>query len=261
MLSKKYIIGNWKMNKNSKEVDDFLNKFHFKFHSKNNNLLVGLSPAAIHLEKLNSHAICYDNIVFSVAQNISSKDNGAFTGEMSASMVADYVNYVLVGHSERREHFHENNNVLLKKIKQCYSSNLIPIFCFGEKLDGRKKGDYLLILKNQLLDILDLLLNSNIIDDVKVNFILAYEPVWAIGTGNSATIDQIIEVHDFIRSILINYFNKKGENIPILYGGSCNSKNAKSILSQKNVGGLLIGGASLNYDHFIDIINQANEVC
>ena len=249
------------MNKNSVEVGEYLNGFNSQFNSEKNNVLVGLAPASIHLEKLNSHVVCTDNIVFSVAQNISVNDNGAFTGEISASMVSEYVKYVLVGHSERREKFNENNSVLLRKMIQCYSCKLIPIFCFGEKLDSRNKGDYLMILKNQLIDVLDLLFNSISVDDIKNNFILAYEPVWAIGTGKSATIDQIVEVHDFIRSILFNYFNENGEKIPILYGGSCSSNNAKSILSQHNVGGLLVGGASLKCDHFIDIINQANEVC
>ena len=249
------------MNKDSHEVSEFLTQFHSQLNFDIANILIGLSPASIHLEQLSQHDLCARNMFFSIAQDVSSKNEGAFTGEISASMLSYYVSHVLVGHSERREYFCEGSEVLVKKILQCYSCDLIPIFCFGEKLCNREKGDYLVFLRKQLLDVVDVLLETKSLDYVTSNLILAYEPVWAIGTGNTANSIQIAEVHNYIRSILIERFSEKGYSIPILYGGSCNSDNAKSILSQQNVGGLLIGGASLESDHFIKIIKEAHGLC
>ena len=249
------------MNKDSKQVAEFLTKFNSQLNFDKTNVLIGLAPASIHLAQLGKHDLCTSNMIFAVAQDVSAQDKGAFTGEISSSMVSDYVSHVLVGHSERREYFNESIDILFKKTLQCYSCELIPVFCFGEKLSDRDKGDYLVFLKKQLLDFLDLLLDYKSIDYSAGNLILAYEPVWAIGTGNTANINQIVEVHDYIRSILIQRCGEKGETIPIVYGGSCNSDNANAILSQKNVGGLLIGNASLDCDHFLKIIKQTHGLC
>ncbi|MAQ69876.1 MAG: triose-phosphate isomerase [Flavobacteriales bacterium] len=251
-----YVIGNWKMNKHLHEVTDFFDQFNISLHdmfaSDNSaNIEIGVAPAAIHLPQLS------DATNFSlVAQNIASEENGAYTGEISASMVAEYSRYVLVGHSERRMFFNESNDILIKKIMLAYKYNLIPIFCFGENLENREKGDYLSIIKQQIEKVIFPVFSSSVF--LNQTLIVAYEPVWAIGTGKHASPEQISEVHDYARNLLIdNIGNIKG-SVPILYGGSCNSQNAKSILEQKNVNGLLIGGASLDVDHFTKIIQIAH---
>ena len=146
--------------------------------------------------------------------------------------------------------------MLLRKVSVCLHNNLTPIFCFGENLDDRDSGLYFSVIKEQLMETI-LSLDESQIPGV----MLAYEPIWAIGTGKHAEPEQINEVHDFVRKILIDQFGVfYAQNTPILYGGSCNSKNANSILSQNNVNGLLIGGASLDVDHFHKIITIAHEL-
>ena len=190
-----------------------------------------------------------------MAQNIATYDSGAYTGEISASMVSDYASYAIIGHSERRSFFNETNSVLLKKINMCFKYNITPIFCVGENIEDRKKGTYLSIIEKQL--------NETI---MSLNFdpsriILAYEPTWAIGTGEHANSEQITEVHNHIRLMVSKKNGASQTNqIPILYGGSCNSENAQSILSQENVNGLLIGGASLDLKHFLKIIKISHEI-
>jgi triosephosphate isomerase len=251
-----YVIGNWKMNKHLNEVTDFCDKLNISLHDvfaldNSSNIEVGIAPAAIHLPQMSSAS------TFSlVAQNIATEENGAYTGEISASMVAEYSRYVLVGHSERRMYFDETNEILAKKLMLAYKYNLIPIFCFGENLENREKGDYLYIIKQQLEKVIWPVFSSS--DFLNQNLIIAYEPVWAIGTGKNASPEQISEVHDYVRDLLINNIENIKDSVPILYGGSCNSQNAKSILEQKNVNGLLIGGASLDVNHFTKIVQIAH---
>ena len=245
------------MNKNLNEVTEFCEKFNSLLNDmsqtdKSSSIEVGVAPAAIHLSKMSNSA------AFSVvAQNISSEENGAYTGEISASMVVDYSRYVLVGHSERRMYFNETNEILAKKIILAYKYNLIPIFCFGENLKNRERGEYLSIIKEQLEKVISDISSSSVFNQ---DLILAYEPVWAIGTGKHATAEQISEVHNYVRDLLINKIENLKDDVPILYGGSCNSENAKFILEQKNVNGLLIGGASLDVNHFAQIIQIAHEL-
>ena len=194
------------------------------------------------------------------AQNVSSYKNGAFTGEVSTSMLRDYNDdiklSILIGHSERRTLFNETNELLLNKLTLCLDAGLVPILCFGETKKERDNLTFLSKIQLQLEATIAKISNKKI-----SKLILAYEPVWAIGTGQNASVEQIEEVHNYVRSLLIKYFGQnKALNIPILYGGSCSNSNARSILTIHNVDGVLIGGASLNPTKFAKIIKIANEL-
>ena len=244
-----FIVANLKMNKSQAQAIEYvqlLNKF--RDFSKHINILI--CPPSIHLPVISSIS---DYPL--VAQNVSHLDKGALTGEISAQMISEYVKHVIVGHSERRQFFFENNLVIKEKIQMCFKYKLSPIFCFGENKSARNKGNYLDFIQSQIQEVLFEF------DVAKISsLILAYEPIWAIGTGNTATAIQIEEVHTYVRNLLILKFGESiGLRIPILYGGSCNSDNAAEILSNDNVDGLLVGGASLDASHFINIIKIANE--
>ena len=245
-----HIVANWKMNKNYTEAIEYINMINDFTDFDINKLNILISPPAIHLEHL--HSI---SSFLLVAQNVSHQSKGAFTGEISAEMLSRYVKYAIIGHSERRQLFFESNLMLKKKLNMCFQYELSPIFCFGENQEARIQGNYLDVIKKQIEDVLFEL------DLTKVQtVILAYEPIWAIGTGDAASSQQIEEVHDFIRKLLISHFGQYiGSKLPILYGGSCNENNVIEILSNLNVNGLLIGGASLDASHFINIIKIANE--
>jgi triosephosphate isomerase len=183
------------------------------------------------------------------AQNMHFEEKGAFTGEISAKMLVDTgCKYVILGHSERRQYFKEDNEILTKKLMTAFENNLIPIFCIGETLEERNGGATFGIIENQLSPL------SSFSVEQLLKLVIAYEPVWAIGTGLTATTEQILEVHKWIA----DYLNKNfGIESMILYGGSMNAKNAAEILSTNNVSGGLIGGASLIADQFLSIINDA----
>ena len=245
-----HIIGNWKMNKSRIEALDFSKKLS-SFITKHNfsNCCISISPSSVHLSSLYHEKLPFDL----VAQNISFADFGAYTGEVSAAMVSEYVSYTLIGHSEQRMYFNETNENLYKKIILALKHNLKPIFCFGEQKTDRESGDYLSVIEKQLENTVMLLGGQDF-----SNIILAYEPVWAIGTGEHALPDQIHEVHAHVRSFISNQIGGlPSVKIPILYGGSCNIQNTKVIISQPHVDGLLIGGASLDVDHFCQIIQVA----
>jgi len=244
----KYIIGNWKMNKTLDESKDFIRKLS-DFLDQEKSYRVLIAPPIIHLPILSQS---FHDIDF-VAQNIAFQEFGAYTGEVSANMVHDYANYSLIGHSERRQYFHENNKQLYDKILMCFKYNIKPILCIGESANERISGNYFNVIEQQLKETVMLLNDSDLI-----NIMVAYEPVWAIGTGETASSEQISELHSHIRKIFTNRLGAiKANNIPILYGGSCNSSNTSSILNQKNVDGLLVGGASLDITHFKNMIDTA----
>ena len=189
------------------------------------------------------------------AQNCSSKEEGAYTGEVSAKMLGSLsVDYVIVGHSERRDMFNESNNEVLSKVHLALSNNIIPIFCCGEPLSVRKQNNHINYINNQLEESI-LKLEK---EEFK-NLVIAYEPIWAIGSGNSASIKDIEEVHSSIRSrIKSKYGSSLAQSVSILYGGSVKPINAKEIFDLKDVDGGLIGGASLDPKSFVDIINSIN---
>lgn len=183
------------------------------------------------------------------AQNCANKESGAYTGEVAAAMVESVgCQYVILGHSERREYYFETSETLLDKIKLALAHNLTPIFCVGERLEERESNMHFQVISAQLREVLCQLAPE---DFAKV--IVAYEPVWAIGTGKTATSDQAQEVHAFIRAFLAETFGALAENTSILYGGSCKPSNAKELFAQEDVDGGLIGGASLKADDFLGI--------
>ena len=187
------------------------------------------------------------------AQNMHQSQSGAFTGEISADMLTSLgLNLVILGHSERREYFGETNEVLAQKVTAALENNLETIFCFGEVLEDRKSENHFKVVENQL--------KKGLFHLKKVDFskiILAYEPVWAIGTGETASPEQAQEMHAFVREIMAKeYGSEVAENISILYGGSVKPANAKEIFSKTDVDGGLIGGAALKADDFVAIIKS-----
>lgn len=185
------------------------------------------------------------------AQNMHFAESGAFTGEVSAQMLKSVgVKTVILGHSERREYFGETDEMLAKKVDAALANNMKIIFCFGEVLEDRKSGNQEAIVESQIKNAL-----FHLEVDAFKSIVLAYEPVWAIGTGETATPDQAQDMHAFIRKTLTDKYGAEvAESISILYGGSCKPNNAKEIFSKKDVDGGLIGGAALNADDFLAIV-------
>lgn len=216
--------------------------------SSNINCSLIIFPPFTYLQKISE--LVSDSPIKIGAQNCSEHEKGAFTGEVSASMLQSIgVNYCIIGHSERREYFSESNEQLLLKAKSCLLNDITPIFCCGEKLEERENNKHFEVIKNQISNVL-FHLNEN--DFQKI--IIAYEPVWAIGTGKTATAEQAQEIHFFIRSLIgKKYSNETANKTSILYGGSCKPSNAKELFAQPDIDGGLIGGASLIADDFIQI--------
>ncbi len=198
--------------------------------------------------------ICADHQGISAgAQNCHQEEKGAFTGEVSAGMLASLgVTHVLVGHSERRAYFGEDDQMLAKKVERALAHGLTPVFCCGEMLQEREAGNHFEVIKSQLGNGLFWL------DEIQIRkTVIAYEPVWAIGTGVTASPDQAQEVHAFIRKLLADKYEAGvSANLSILYGGSCNAQNARELFSRQDVDGGLIGGASLKAEDFIKIIQS-----
>ncbi len=250
---KKIIAGNWKMNNLKKDIDDFLFKFNKcknNINYKNRDVLI--APVSLYCHYFKNKVNELDLNIEVGVQNCFYEDKGAFTGEISPLMLKDFdIDFVIIGHSERRNIFNENDELLNKKVKSTLKKEIKTIFCIGEKLEDRENNNTFNVLKSQLLNGL-----KDIDNFLFKNLIIAYEPVWAIGTGKTATVSQIEEVHNFIKEFL-----KKNIaiNLPILYGGSVKPSNIKEIIYASNVDGVLVGGASLSFDNFIHIINFDKE--
>lgn len=204
---------------------------------------------------LNSLAKLGGSVVSIGAQNSHQKESGAYTGEISAKMIKSVgAEYVIIGHSERRQYFAESNELLAEKTVIVLQNGLTPIFCIGETLDERNNGSYFEVLKSQLIEGVFGLSE----EDFK-KIVIAYEPVWAIGTGLTATSEQAQEVHAFIRKEIAGKYNEAiADDTTILYGGSCNPKNAAELFAQPDIDGGLIGGASLKSRDFVDIVKTFN---
>jgi triosephosphate isomerase len=247
-MRKNIVAGNWKMNLNRAEglalVEDVLNKL-----PKDNKTHVILAPSFVYLYKVAKMCADIPKVV-AASQDCSANKKGAFTGEVSASMIASCsARYVVLGHSERRTNFTETNELLKTKVGQVFANDLKVIFCCGESLAQRENGVHFDWIKSQISESLFHLS----VEEFK-NIIIAYEPIWAIGTGVTASTDQAQVVHAFIRNLLAEkYGNEVAESTSILYGGSCKPKNAIELFSQKDIDGGLIGGASLNADDFVAI--------
>ena len=183
------------------------------------------------------------------AQDCATEVKGAYTGEVSAEMISALgCRYVILGHSERRQYYGETSATLNKKMARAYENNLIPIYCVGENLEEREAGRHFEVCKQQIEEVV-----FNLTEEQFKNLIIAYEPVWAIGTGKTATAEQAEEIHAYIREVLRTKFGVAAEECPILYGGSCKPSNAEEIFSKENVDGGLIGGAALKAEDFIGI--------
>jgi triosephosphate isomerase len=190
------------------------------------------------------------------AQDLYWENSGAFTGEISAEMIVDSgCSYVIVGHSERRQFFGETNQSVNQKVKAALEGGLVPIICVGEMLEDRESGKTKKVVTNQLVDGIDGLSKTDIL-----RTIIAYEPVWAIGTGKTASPDQAQEVHSLIRSVIAtSYSDQIAESVRIQYGGSVNPSNAAELLSKPDVDGALVGGASLDADSFAEIVRASHQ--
>jgi triosephosphate isomerase len=248
-MRKNIVAGNWKMNKTLREGLALATELNEALKNKTINCDVIIAPPFIHLASV-VNAIDTTTIGVS-AQNCADKPEGAYTGEVSAKMVASTgAKYVIIGHSERRTYYHETPEILKEKVLLALANGLTPIFCIGEVLAEREAGRHFEVVKSQIEQSL-----FNLSKEEFGKLILAYEPVWAIGTGKTATAEQAQEMHAFIRKIITEKYGKDiAENLSILYGGSCNASNAKELFANPDVDGGLIGGASLSVDKFMPII-------
>ena len=246
-MRRNIVAGNWKMNLNHSDSTRLIDEINTKEIHPNVELIV--APPSIYLSSLHKKQHHFSLS----AQNIHFEENGAFTGEISAEMLSSLnINYAIVGHSERRSMFHETDEIIFKKVKSLLKYNISPIFCCGESKEEREEGRAFEVVSNQLNYLL-----SDLNEDQIRKIIIAYEPVWAIGTGLTASPEDAQKMHKHIRESLADQFSlKTAENIAILYGGSCKPKNAKDIFSQDDIDGGLIGGASLDCNSFLSIANS-----
>lgn len=247
-MRKKIVAGNWKMNCDVSQTYELLDQL--KEQELSSKVEVMVAPPFTNLQSANQALL--DTDIEVVAQDMHQADNGAFTGEISATMLKSVgVNTVILGHSERRAMFWETNEILAAKVDTALENDMNVIFCFGEELDERATGEHFNVVKRQLVEGL-----YHIADSSWSNIILAYEPVWAIGTGETASPDQAQEMHAFIRGTILDHFNKSiADKVSILYGGSVKPANAQEIFGKADVDGGLIGGAALKAEDFAAIVN------
>ncbi len=249
-MRKNIVAGNWKMNKTLTEGLELAQTLNQALADKTPACDVIIGTPFIHLAGIVN--LVHEGKIAVAAQNCADKEQGAYTGEVSAAMIASTgAKYIILGHSERRTYYGETAELLVEKVNLTLKQGLSPIFCIGEVLEERESEKHFEVVKTQIADSL-----FHLSADQMKNVILAYEPVWAIGTGKTASAAQAQEMHAYIRSVLTNHFGQALANeISILYGGSCNPSNAKELFSNPDVDGGLIGGASLKGDDFISIID------
>ena len=246
-MRKKIVAGNWKMNTTPAEGVELAKAVAANRKSVESSVMLIVAPPFTHLSEVVKAT--RGSGVAVAAQNCAAEAKGAYTGEVSAQMIASLgVEYVILGHSERREYYGETSKTLIKKMGQVLANNLVPIYCVGEKLEEREKNKQDEVVMAQVEDVLFGLTNEEF-----AKVIIAYEPVWAIGTGKTATSEQAQEMHHFIRKTLAGKFGELAQKTPILYGGSCNPANAAELFGKPDVDGGLIGGASLKADDFLAI--------
>jgi len=244
------IAGNWKMNNTIAAATELVNGIHFG-HRWPGDVDVIVAPPLTAIPDVAK--ILNDSYISVAAQNIHWEPSGAFTGEVSADMIKEAgADYVIIGHSERRQFFGETDETVNKKTKAALETGLIPIVCCGETLEEREGNEVDTVIERQIIDGLSGLTENEVSD-----LIIAYEPIWAIGTGKTATPDQAEEVHALIRDLISRTFGvETTEKVRILYGGSVKPSNSKELMSLPNVDGALVGGASLTASDFIDIIKS-----
>lgn len=247
-MRKRIVAGNWKMNMNNSDAQALFESLNTAEIVSSTEIII--APPSLYLSEFASKKgkqICL------AAQNCSDNENGAYTGEISAAMLYSIgVKYCLVGHSERRQYQKESDLLLKQKVNALLKNKVTPIFCCGENLEKRESGNFHQVIQAQIENSLFHLTDSEIKEVV-----IAYEPIWAIGTGVTASSDQAQEIHAFIRALLVDKYSlQTAEEIPILYGGSCKASNAKELFVNKDVDGGLIGGAALDVDSFSAIIKS-----
>ncbi|HLW33981.1 MAG TPA: triose-phosphate isomerase [Aequorivita sp.] len=247
-MRKKVVAGNWKMNNDLAETEMFLVDLKKQVFPENVVVMIAPPFTSLHqaFKSLREHPVEV------VAQNMHQSNDGAFTGEISAKMLKSVgTQTVILGHSERRALFHEDEAILAEKVNTAIENEMTVIYCIGEELIDRKNNDHEQVIKNQLTGGL-----FHISEDSWKHVIIAYEPVWAIGTGETATPQQAQDMHKYIRKVISESYTKAiAAQVSILYGGSVNPENAEEIFGQADVDGGLIGGASLQVESFMKIIN------
>jgi triosephosphate isomerase len=249
MARKKIVAGNWKMNTTLSEAVELVRGIQHGLKGAPSVEKI-LFPPHPYLKTV-ADLLIEEQDLFTGAQNCSAHERGAYTGEVSAAMLQSVgCRYVLIGHSERRQYFGENSDQLAMKVEQALKHELRIIYCVGEQLEQRSSESHLQVVKSQIIEVLQKLKIEQ-----TDQLVLAYEPVWAIGTGMTATAEQAQEMHRFIRQTLATLFSEKAaQEIPILYGGSCNASNARQLFAGADVDGGLIGGASLKAAEFCAIV-------
>ncbi len=247
-MRQKIVAGNWKMNTVISDGLELAAAVNSLAVNKTSNALVIIAPPFTHLADIKKVL----SVVKLSAQNCSSEESGAFTGEVSVGMIKSIgAEYIIIGHSERRAYYHEDNAVLAKKVNITLSKDLKPIFCIGEVLPERNANKHFDVVKSQLTEGV---FHLSPAEFCKV--VIAYEPVWAIGTGVTASPEQAQEMHKYIRTEISNKYGAQiADDTTILYGGSCKGSNAKELFANPDVDGGLIGGASLKADEFLQIVN------
>ena len=249
-MKRKILVGNWKMNKTIAETIDFVNKVNDKaLKVGDSELVLGIAPSYICLpvlRKLGTGFICF-------AQNVHFEEKGAYTGEVSPLMLKEIgVNASLIGHSERRQYFNETNETCNKKLKTLEKHEFNGLYCVGETLDEYEKGLTKEIVKKQVLEGIEGLSEKYI-----ANLTIAYEPVWSIGTGKNATKEIASDICGYISEVISEKYGKEvGDSVYVLYGGSVKPENVKDYVNDENIDGALVGGASLNAESFIQMIDN-----
>ena len=247
-MRQKIVAGNWKMNTDLKAGVELAKAVNASAANKSSDAIMIVSPPFTHMTEV---AKVLTGVKLA-AQNCASEKEGAYTGEVSVEMIKSTgAEYIIIGHSERREYYNESNDVLAKKVDLCLEAGLKPIFCIGEVLSEREKNTHFEVVKSQMAEGV-FHLDKEQFDEV----IIAYEPVWAIGTGVTASPAQAQEMHAYIRSLISEkYGTETADTTSILYGGSCKPGNAQELFANPDVDGGLIGGASLKSEDFIQIVN------
>ncbi len=252
MAKRPFILGNWKMNLTLAGGVEFAQSLRSYFQGRKE-VISGICPPFVFLKDICS--VLKNSGIYVAAQNIHSEKSGAYTGEVSAAMVKEVgCTHVLLGHSERRHIFGESDSFINAKIKAALSANLKPVFCVGETLHERKEGKTECVIKSQLKEGFQGIGAESIKE-----LAIAYEPVWAIGTGKTASPTQANEVHSFIRGIITDEYGKDvADSLYIQYGGSVKPENARELMEQPEIDGLLVGGASIQRESFIKIIEAVS---
>lgn len=249
-MRKNIVAGNWKMNKSFGEADELVNGIMTLLEEKElpENTMMIVCPPFPYLEMCTDYS--NDSYFMVGAQNVNDNEKGAYTGEVSAEMLKSLeIEYCIVGHSERRAYYGETDAIVARKVDQLLKNEIHPIVCCGEVLEEREAGKQFDVVRRQITDGL-----FHLTPEQFGEIVIAYEPVWAIGTGKTATPAQAQEIHAFIRGLIADKYGKEvADNTSILYGGSCKPSNAKELFANPDVDGGLIGGASLKAEDFIDI--------